>query len=186
MFIFFCFHFAQIRPQDSPLRMARPQQPQHTNKQQKPKQPPSKQTKTNNNVLPARRIVRSKSMYVSKDTQPILEPHQAKQSKEVPARRDVRRKSEAAVCSKRKAKVTNQKNVYTSIKMSLRRGLRRGLRHANAPAGNVDLENRQAFMRQIEYIEMTKCMKLGSLNIHCCLMATMATNNPQTIHAYFN
>lgn len=78
----------------------------------------------------------------------------------------------------------NKRSEYTSIKMSLRRGMR----HLNAPTGSIDLLNALSVKQQIDrvVIEMTKCMKLGSLSVHCCLMEKMCTGNAQQIRQFFN
>lgn len=78
--------------------------------------------------------------------------------------------------------------VYELIKMSLRRDMRR-VNESDCVTDSVDQRNRQAVMRQFEFSvnEMTKCMKLGSLNVHYCfmLMAVMTSDNPATIRTYF-
>lgn len=106
----------------------------------------------------------------------------------VPSHRNVRLKSKG----KRGGDGDDEKDKYTTIKMSLRNALRYYDHQYDiiGPAINIDIGNALAFKRELEtrVIEMTKCMKLGSLNVHCSLMHEMHNNaaQPNLICRFFD
>lgn len=69
---------------------------------------------------------------------------------------------------------------YTTIKMSLRNSLQH-YEGEFSPARNIDVQNVLAFKRELDemVLDMTKCTKLASLDVHCCL------NDAQQIRRFF-